>query len=229
MGRPSAATFWDLSYRDGSFREHWEPLEVPPELVRQVEDGPAPAGASALDVGCGSGVEALYLAHCGYRVVGLDLSPSALAVARRRSLPPESPRRGPGHSRLGRDRPERSPARASPGPLALLWCAGRAGALPLGSGSVHLALDRGLIHVVERDARPAYAREIHRVLAPGGRFLVRGAREDDEEQGLVGFAAAELDRLFPPPRFRRGPVRRMSLEARSGDLEGHLAVLRKVG
>lgn len=229
MSRPSAASFWDLSYRDGSFREHWEPLEVPRELVRELQGEPPPADATALDVGCGSGVEALYLAHCGYRVVGLDLSPSALAVARRRGRPPEPNPRHPGGSELGHAREERSPTTVSPGPLQVLWCAGRAGALPLGSGSVHLALDRGLIHVVEREARPAYARELHRVLAPGGRFLVRGARQDDEEQGVVGFGAAELDRLFPPERFHRGPVRRVRLEARSGDLAGHLAVVRKVG
>ena len=43
------------------------------------------AGRTLLDVGCGDGVNAVLLARMGARVTGLDISPGALEVARRRA------------------------------------------------------------------------------------------------------------------------------------------------
>jgi 2-polyprenyl-3-methyl-5-hydroxy-6-metoxy-1,4-benzoquinol methylase len=43
------------------------------------------AGRTLLDVGCGDGVNAVLLARLGARVTGLDVSPGALEVARRRA------------------------------------------------------------------------------------------------------------------------------------------------
>lgn len=44
-----------------------------------------PAGASIIDVGCGSGWTSLFLAEAGYRVLGYDLVPANVALARRRA------------------------------------------------------------------------------------------------------------------------------------------------
>jgi SAM-dependent methyltransferase len=191
-------TFWDRSYRDGSYLEHWEAPAVPAELMALVASGGLPVGATALDVGCGSGLEAVYLARSGLSVIGVDSSLPALELARER-------------------------ARAAG--VALDLRPGSALALPIESAAIDLALDRGCLHGIEREDRPAYATEIARVLRPGGRFLLRGAREDDEEQGVLGFDAAELDALFPAPAFRRGPLVPIALEARAGSLPGSLALL----
>ncbi|MFI9526595.1 class I SAM-dependent methyltransferase [Micromonospora rosaria] len=45
---------------------------------------PAPAGRRLLDVGCGTGRDAGYLAGLGWAVTGLDISPRMLAYARQR-------------------------------------------------------------------------------------------------------------------------------------------------
>ena len=199
--------FWDLSYRDGSYLEHWDPPEVPPELLELVPD-PEPnwgadrgAGLTALDVGCGAGAEAVYLATRGFRVIGVDSSSAAL---------------------------ERARERAEAAGVDVEWCRGNAFDLPLADASTDLVLDRGCLHTIDREDRPGYAAEIARVLAPGGRYLLRGARDDDEEQGLIGIGGAEVDRLFPAPRFSRGPVRRIELDARAGALAGHLVLISKV-
>lgn len=193
-------SFWDRAYRDGSYLEHWEAPAVPRELVALVASGAARAGATALDVGCGSGLEAVYLARAGLSVIGVDSSRPGLELARER-------------------------ARAAGVELDLRH--GSALALPVESASIDLALDRGCLHGIDREDRPAYAAEITRVLRPGGRFLLRGAREDDEDQGVLGFDAAELDALFPAPAFTRGPVVAIELEARAGSLPGHLVLLTK--
>ena len=197
-------SFWDRCYRDGSHREHWEAPAVPRELVKLLRKpqpgGRSWAGATALDVGCGSGLEAVYLARAGLHVIGVDSSRPALVLARERA-----------------------------------WAAGveldlrhgSALALPVEPASIDLALDRGCLHAIDREDRPAYTAEIARVLRPGGRFLLRGACEDDDDQGVLGIDAPELDHLFPAPAFTRGPIQPIDLEARAGSLPGHLVLLTK--
>ena len=45
----------------------------------------APPGASVLDAGCGTGRVAIELAHRGYEVVGVDLDPAMLDLAREKA------------------------------------------------------------------------------------------------------------------------------------------------
>lgn len=70
---------WDRKYRDGGYPDRREPSP----LVR--EHAPALPRGPALDLGCGLGRNALYLAQLGYAVQGLDVSAVAIAQARRRS------------------------------------------------------------------------------------------------------------------------------------------------
>jgi 2-polyprenyl-3-methyl-5-hydroxy-6-metoxy-1,4-benzoquinol methylase len=44
-----------------------------------------PKGSRLLDLGCGTGLDAVYLAHCGYRVLAIDSSPELVARARARA------------------------------------------------------------------------------------------------------------------------------------------------
>jgi SAM-dependent methyltransferase len=75
-------------YADGTYR--WWHLSVPsPELLGAIADGWFPSPAHALDVGCGLGTEAAYLSGIGWRVVGVDLSPVAVAAADRLNPGPQ--------------------------------------------------------------------------------------------------------------------------------------------
>lgn len=65
----------------------WDSGIVPPEVVRWVEAAEAeavPAGR-ALDLGCGTGTTAIYLAQHGWDVVGVDFVYPAIWQARRRA------------------------------------------------------------------------------------------------------------------------------------------------
>jgi SAM-dependent methyltransferase len=63
----------------------WERRDVA-ESWRPILDGPhPPVPARALDVGCGSGHDAVYLAKRGWRVTAVDLVDKALARAKRRA------------------------------------------------------------------------------------------------------------------------------------------------
>lgn len=194
----SLDSFWDRAYRDGDHLEHWEPERPPEELTALMALGVVTSGDTAVDIGCGAGTEALYLATLGLTVIGVDSSEVALEIAAARGR----------EARLDVD-----------------WRHGSALAVPASDGEARLVIDRGCFHVIDREARGRYAAEVLRVLAPGGVLLLRGAREDDDEEGVVGFDGEELDALFGPLGFRRGPLVPTVLAARSGDLPSWLVLL----
>ena len=72
--------YW-LAYRLGL--TVWRRHSPPADLIALVE-GPTPLPAGrALDLGCGTGTDTIYLATHGWEVTGVDAVPKALATARR--------------------------------------------------------------------------------------------------------------------------------------------------
>lgn len=141
-----------LSYRTfgGTTAENYERYFVPvipaPLAADLVERNPPQAGEYVLDVACGTGVLTRLAAErvggTG-RVVGVDPNPGMLEVAR--SIP------------------------APPG-TSIEWLQAPAEALALPDESFDLVLCQlGLMFVADR---PAAAREMRRVLAPGGRVAI---------------------------------------------------------
>jgi cyclopropane fatty-acyl-phospholipid synthase-like methyltransferase len=70
--------FYNTAYRFGRM-----PWEIGPrtELVGLVESGRL-RPARAVDLGCGTGANAVFLARHGFDVTGIDFAPAALAKAR---------------------------------------------------------------------------------------------------------------------------------------------------
>lgn len=77
---------WDARYRESE--AVWSG-NVNPSLEQALEKArmkPAPAESlRALDIGCGEGGDALWLATLGYTVTGLDIAPTAIDRARTRA------------------------------------------------------------------------------------------------------------------------------------------------
>lgn len=81
---------WDASYRDGP--APWDIGRPQPAIARL-----ASAGAFAdpvLDVGCGTGENALHLASLGLPVLGVDVAETALAMARNKAAQVKAPSDG---------------------------------------------------------------------------------------------------------------------------------------
>jgi methyl halide transferase len=73
---------WDRMYREGT--PPWETGRPAPELIRLVGTGAFGRG-SVLEIGCGTGSNAIYLAKRGFDVTAVDNSPTALERARTRA------------------------------------------------------------------------------------------------------------------------------------------------
>jgi ubiquinone/menaquinone biosynthesis C-methylase UbiE len=120
---------------------------------------PPEAGASVLDVGCGTGTQlALYRDH-GCHISGIDPSPAMLRVA--------SERLGAGADlRLG-----------------------DATRMPFSDGSFDLALTTLVLHEMRPAVRAATVREVKRVLKPEGRYLVIDFHAGPPRRSLKGLAS----------------------------------------
>ena len=76
---------YEVMYRIGF--TPWDTPETPvPPVLREVIEGPQPLHPGrALDLGCGMGRHAIYLAAHGWKVAGVDSAGHALRTARRRA------------------------------------------------------------------------------------------------------------------------------------------------
>jgi len=133
-------TFFDVAY-DGT--PPWDIGRPQATIVRLAEAGEITG--SVLDVGCGTGENALYLAERGIQVVGVDAAPVAIERAEAKA----------------RDR--------GIGVEFLVWDALRLAEL---GRTFDTAIDVGLFHSFQDEERPVYAKNLHAVLEPGGRYVM---------------------------------------------------------
>jgi SAM-dependent methyltransferase len=133
---------WNLAYLG---RPPWD-REGPHPALLQVEHLLPPPPAKVLDLGCGTGSSALYLAQKGYQVEGIDLAPRAITRARARAHLPN-----------------------------LTFQIADVLALPSGP-PIDIALDLGCYHTFGPNDRERYTQALSRRLRPGGLFILFGFR-----------------------------------------------------
>lgn len=133
---------WNESYREGNLP--WDTGRPSTELQQVLRRLAIPPGR-ALDIGCGTGTNSVWLAQQGFEVTGIDLAPLAVEQAEKRA--------------------QAAGVRAS-------FMVGDV--LNLGDldGPFDFFFDRGCYHAVRREAPCDYAPAVARQLAPGARGLV---------------------------------------------------------
>ncbi len=134
-----------LMYRIGF--TPWDTGQVPRELSALLEGAGALPAGRALDIGCGTGTQAMYLAGIGWHVTAIDAVDRPLARAR---------------------------ARADAAGVSVDWIkadVAELGALGLEPGFT-LAFDRGCFHGLGDSERAAYAAGITALAAPGASLLM---------------------------------------------------------
>ncbi|POX42856.1 SAM-dependent methyltransferase [Streptomyces sp. Ru73] len=141
-----AAAWWDSLYADRSSPVPFFAPKPDENLVRYVERGLITKGR-ALDLGCGLGRNALYLAALGFDVDAVDLSPAAVAWAEDRA------------------REAGAEVRFHCGDALALAGAGL-------DGPYDLIYDSSCFHHMPPHRRISYLDFLHRALAPGGHFAL---------------------------------------------------------
>jgi 2-polyprenyl-3-methyl-5-hydroxy-6-metoxy-1,4-benzoquinol methylase len=136
---------WEQRWSRHDFAPGWSAGPIPDELRSAVETGWFKAGGAVLDVGCGDGRLAGWLADRGFEVVGLDFSETAIAKARASH--------GTTDDRLRFE-------------IADVCSDG------LGVQRFDSFVDRGTLQSVAGRSRRAYVRNLALAAKPGARFLV---------------------------------------------------------
>jgi ubiquinone/menaquinone biosynthesis C-methylase UbiE len=143
--------------------------------LRELVEGngvPALSPHTALDVGCGTGDNSIYLAQQGWQVTGVDFVPKALDEAR---------------------------AKAAVSDAAVTFV--HADVTRLNSAGVGddftLVVDSGCIHGMSDHDRAAYVREISAVTAQDARLLII-AFTPGGSYGVRGIDRTEITRIFTP-------------------------------
>ena len=107
-----------------------------------------------LDIGCGLGDNAIYLATQGHSVTGLDISPTALSTAERR---------------------------AKDAGVDVRFAVADATELDGYADAFNTVIDSGMYHCLDDDGKRSYAAAVHRATRPGATLLL-GAFSDANAQ-----------------------------------------------
>jgi cyclopropane fatty-acyl-phospholipid synthase-like methyltransferase len=139
MWKPLKRLAFNFSYL---FRPRWDTGNPAPELVRFVT-GKMPG--NAIDIGCGTGTNLLYLAQHKWQVTGIDFAPLAIKAARRKLKQYST--------------------------TLLVADATRLSDLNL-PGPYDLALDMGCFHSLSKTRREGYIRGLEKWLTHAGVYLL---------------------------------------------------------
>lgn len=159
------AAWWDGFYADHSKPVPFFAAKPDENLVSYLDRGLITPGR-ALDLGCGPGRNALYLASLGFQVDAVDLSPEAIAWATDRADQAKSD--------------IRLHCRFHCGDAFTLLAPASAGTDSAPVGQYDLVYDSGCFHHLPPHRRISYLDLLDRVLVPGGHF------------GLACFAAGAM-------------------------------------
>lgn len=152
----------------------WDDDLPPPELMTLVEEQ---AAGRALDLGCGYGRSAIYLARHGWSVDGVDFVPKAVAVARERA------------------------AEAGVANDTCFYAASVAD-LSFLEGSYGLALDIGCMHAMSKTELISYRDGLLRLLPDGATYLLFAHLWSSADEGVDGPRWIDEDALLA--LFARG-------------------------
>jgi SAM-dependent methyltransferase len=142
----------------------WDTGITPPEVEEFVQNH---SPGRALDLGCGTGTNVIYLTQHGWQAIGVDFVEKAIHHARRK---------------------------ADQARVAAKFYADDVTRLSEITGYFDLVLDIGCFHSLSAHAKRVYVANLSRLLVPHGSFLLYGFINRKNE-GNVGLNPADLNLL----------------------------------
>jgi SAM-dependent methyltransferase len=153
--------------------DNWDKDETPAEVQEAFNTGDIPPGA-ALDLGCGTGTNVIFMAKQGRQAIGLDFVPQAIKKARHKA------------KKAGLD------GRAG----FLVADVTRLDEIDLpGCG---FALDMGCFHGLNLDDQCRYAQGLAQKMVPGGKYMLYTLDPRKEAGFSYGMRPEQVEPIFEP-------------------------------
>lgn len=150
----------DRIYREMPLEEIPWNIEAPPGTLVELIKNERVKRCKTIDLGCGAGNYAIYLASVGFDVTGVDIAPTAIEIAK------ENAKRQ--------------------GIKCTFVVADVLGDLEEVKETFDFAYDWQLLHHIFPEQRKKYVENVHRILAPRGKYLSVCFSEKDPQFGGSG-------------------------------------------
>ena len=135
----------DKIYRDVPLEDIPWVLEISPDALTQLVESGKVKPCKSVDLGCGTGNYAIYLASVGFDVTGIDISPTAIRIAEENAK--------------------------NKGVKCNFLVADVLGELDEVKEAFDFVYDWGLLHHLFPADRGKYVENVHRILNQGGKYL----------------------------------------------------------
>jgi cyclopropane fatty-acyl-phospholipid synthase-like methyltransferase len=160
--------FYEFLYRFSKPR--WDSGVTPPDVVAEVARRQGQPGR-ALDLGCGTGTNSIYLAQHGFQVIGVDFSLKAIEMARQK---------------------------ARQAGVVIDFYINDVTRLDFIREPFDLILDIGCFHNLGPAERARYAENLTRLTCPGGLFMLYAFGPRSSGWRKLGIAEEQVKATFTP-------------------------------
>lgn len=143
----------------------WDTGISPPELMAFIKDN---LPGRALDLGCGTGTNVITLAKNGWQVTGVDFAPHGIKIARKK---------------------------AKQANVEVNLMVDDVTHLEKVKGTFNLILDMGCYHSLSTEGKAGYRKNLERLLAPGGTYLLYAFFREDTDESGPGVSIADMDAI----------------------------------
>jgi ubiquinone/menaquinone biosynthesis C-methylase UbiE len=144
----------------------WDTGVSPPELLDFIQTH---RPGRAIDIGCGTGTNVITLARAGWKVTAVDFAPRAIKIARQKLN------------------------QAGTRVTLLIQDATKLQGI---NEQFDFAFDLGCFHGIPQDGKTNYLKQLDRILAPNGFWLMYGFLKSNPFQTGSGLVEADIDLIF---------------------------------
>lgn len=146
-------------------------IEIPPDVLVELVDSGKVKPCKTIDLGCGTGNYAIYLASVGFDVTGIDISPTAIKIAQENAK--------------------------KKGIKCNFLVADVLGNLNEVKEKFDFAYDWELLHHIFPEQRRIYIENVYKILNPGGKYLsVCFSEKDPEFGGSIKYRKTRLSTIL---------------------------------
>jgi SAM-dependent methyltransferase len=157
---------WGFEWRYWWKKTPWDTRITPPEVMEFIANTPP---GKALDLGCGTGTNAITLARHGWEVTGVDFAPTPIHIARRK---------------------------AAAAGLEISFYAANVTDLRMLSGPYDYVLDIGCLFVLGERERVNYAGELARLTRSRGWYMLYAWLPRPWQGGARGISKEDVESLI---------------------------------